>query len=77
MFLQKNIISTNCPTGPKEILKNGKYGKMFGVQNYKDLAKKILHLSKKIKGSKIPSIYFKNYEKDIICEKYKNYLIKF
>ena len=77
LFLQKNVISTNCPTGPKEILKNGKYGEMFGVQNYKDLAKKILYLSKKIKRRKIPRIYFKNYEKDIICEKYKNYIIKF
>ena len=26
MFLKKSVISTRCPTGPKEILKNGKLG---------------------------------------------------
>lgn len=40
-YLKKIIISTNCPTGPKEILLNGKAGVFFKMNNYKDLAKKI------------------------------------
>ena len=35
------IISTNCLSGPKEILMNGKYGTLVNVKDYKDLAKKI------------------------------------
>ena len=35
------IISTDCLSGPKEILKNGKYGTLVNVRDYKDLAIKI------------------------------------
>ncbi len=41
--LKKNIISTNCPTGPKEILKNGKYGALCNVGDYNQISKKILY----------------------------------
>ena len=34
------VISSNCPTGPKEILLNGKGGLLFKVEDYKDLSKK-------------------------------------
>ena len=51
--LKKFIISTNCPTGPKEILQNGKGGFLFKVGNYKNLSQKILNYhnnKKKLKG---------------------------
>ena len=35
------IISSNCPTGPKEILKNGKFGDLYEVDDHEMLAKKI------------------------------------
>ena len=38
--LKKSIISSNCKTGPKEILKNGKGGTLFKTGSYKDLSKK-------------------------------------
>ena len=41
LVLKKFIISSNCHTGPKEILLNGKGGLLFKVGNYKELAKKI------------------------------------
>ena len=41
--LKKLIISTNCPTGPKEILNNGKGGIFFKIGDYKDLSKKIFY----------------------------------
>jgi hypothetical protein len=31
------IISTNCPTGPKEILMNGKLGELYPVSDHKKL----------------------------------------
>ena len=44
--LKKFIISSNCQTGPKEILLNGKGGLLFKVGDYKDLANKIIVFKK-------------------------------
>jgi glycosyltransferase involved in cell wall biosynthesis len=44
--LGKYIISTDCPTGPKEILMNGKLGDLVKVGDYKKLASKILLFDK-------------------------------
>jgi glycosyltransferase involved in cell wall biosynthesis len=46
-FLKKTIISTNCPTGPREILMNGKAGFLFEVGNVSQLEKKIIFVSQK------------------------------
>jgi glycosyltransferase involved in cell wall biosynthesis len=46
LTLKKFIISSNCPTGPREILKNGKYGFLFETENYKKLSELILKYSK-------------------------------
>jgi len=35
------VISSDCSSGPKEILKNGKFGTLFKNNNYLDLSKKI------------------------------------
>lgn len=40
-YLKKYIISTNCPTGPKEILSDGEYGSLIKIGDHKNLAKKI------------------------------------
>ena len=45
--LKKYIISSDCPTGPKEILNNGKYGTLFKSGNSDDLCKKLISISKK------------------------------
>ena len=44
--LKKFVISSNCPTGPAEILNDGKGGLLFEVQDHNDLAKKIIFYSK-------------------------------
>ena len=44
--LKKIILSTKCPTGPKEILMNGNAGTFFKMNDYKDLAKKIYYINK-------------------------------
>ena len=41
--LNKFIISSDCPTGPREILLNGKGGFLFKVGDYNDLAQKIIN----------------------------------
>ena len=40
--LKKFVISSNCPTGPNEILNNGKGGLLFKTGSSNDLAKKII-----------------------------------
>ena len=51
--LNKFVISSNCPTGPSEILDNGKGGLLFKVGNYKELSEKIVFFKEnKIKCQK-------------------------
>jgi len=61
ILLRKFIISSNCPTGPREILLNGKGGYLFPVGDYKKLSEKILlFYKKKSKNKKIMDLAFKN-----------------
>jgi len=46
-YLKKIIISTRCPTGPKEILLNGRAGFLFGVGNVEQLKNHIIFVTKK------------------------------
>ena len=48
LFLKKYIISSNCPTGPKEILNNGKYGDLFKVKDHNQLFKLLKNYNKKL-----------------------------
>ena len=60
LVLGRFVISSNCPTGPKEILLGNRGGLLFKPGNYKDLAKKIL-------------FFYKNKK---ICKKKLNFAIK-
>ena len=44
--LKKCVISSDCPTGPNEILLDGKGGMLFKMKDYKSLSKKILIYNK-------------------------------
>lgn len=59
--LKKNIISTDCPTGPREILGNGKFGFLCEVGNYKQISKKIIFCKTKDKKTlrKFTSLAYK------------------
>jgi glycosyltransferase involved in cell wall biosynthesis len=46
LALKKFVISSNCPTGPSEILDNGKGGLLFRVGDQKGLVKKINYFLK-------------------------------
>jgi glycosyltransferase involved in cell wall biosynthesis len=46
MVLKKFIISSNCPTGPSEILRNGKYGLLYNSNQTLDLSRKIIFFYK-------------------------------
>mgnify|MGYP001181739612 CR=1 FL=1 len=73
--LKKFIISSNCPTGPREILLGGKAGFLFNVGDYKKLSNLILYYSKnKKKLSKKISIGYKNLKRFDYDRNLKNYL---
>jgi len=46
LTLKKFVISSDCPTGPKEILLNGRGGYLFKIKDYKNLSNLILDYSK-------------------------------
>tara|TARA_B100001250_G_C19116963_1_gene493642 strand:- start:37 stop:522 length:486 start_codon:yes stop_codon:yes gene_type:complete len=72
--LKKFIISSNCPTGPREILKNGKFGMLFKPGDEKDLTNRIIDFNNKIKKfNKTTSEAYeslKRYDFNSNCEKY-------
>lgn len=47
LILNTPTISSDCLTGPKEILENGKYGELFQTGNVKELEEKIILLLNK------------------------------
>ena len=79
LALNKFIISSNCRTGPREILLNGDGGLLFKVGNYNELAQHILFYyknKKKCKRMKLQSIkklqrfnYDKNLKKYLMLVK--------
>ena len=76
IVLKRYVISSNCPTGPREILLNGKGGSLFKPRNYKQLAKQIYDYSlKKKKFKKKIDYAYKNLDRfdyKINLEKYLN-----
>ena len=73
--LKKFIISSNCPTGPREILLNGKAGFLFNVGDYIKLSNLILYYSKNKKSlSKKISIGYKNLSRFNYKKNLKKYL---
>jgi len=79
--LKKFIISSSCPTGPREILLNGKAGFLFKINNAYQLSKKILEYYKnKKKLNKMINLGFKKLERfdeEKNLEKYFNLINKY
>ena len=59
LVLKKIVFSTNCQTGPREILENGKNGTLFKVKDHKTLSKKILEFDQDKKKYYKKLKYFK------------------
>ena len=74
LYLKKYIISSNCPTGPKEILNNGKYGDLFKVRDYNQLFKLLKNFNNKSQkiNYKISQGYksLNRFDYKINCKKY-------
>ena len=79
-YLKKYIISTNCETGPNEILLNGKAGDLIKIQDYKRLSFLIknFYKRKRIINKKISegNKKFSRFDYKLNCKKYLNFVIK-
>lgn len=67
------IISTNCKTGPKEILKKEKFGKLFKVGDYKQLSKLIINTKK---NTKKKVIFDSRFDYENMLNKYRSIILK-
>ena len=81
LVLKKFIISSDCPTGPREILNNGKYGFLFETQNYKKLSRLIIRYAKnknKFKHKiKLGYESLDRFDLDFNCKKYYKLVSKY
>ena len=80
-ILRKFIITTDCPTGPKEIILNGKGGDTFKIGNYHELTNKIISFKKNRKkfSHKVKKTYkaLDRFDFKVNLEKYYKLVIKY
>lgn len=80
LVLKKFIISSDCPTGPREILENGKFGFLFKIKDYKQLSLLILEYAKnRSKYQKKIQLGYKSLHKfdlNLNANKYLNEVLK-
>ncbi len=80
LFLKKFVISTNCPTGPREILNKGKFGKLLKVGDHKNITKYLENFKfSRINKLKIKKgfISVKRFDYKNNCNKYLKLINKF
>lgn len=69
------VVSTDCESGPREILEDGKYGKLVPVGDAKLMAKAILETMGKEKKN-LFKIYLMQFTLEYITDKYVKVLLK-
>src|SRR5690606_12861321 len=70
------VISTDCPSGPAEILENGKYGKLIPVGNPKELASAILEVLNEPNRPEFLIERAKDFSTEKIANEYINFIFK-
>ena len=67
-------VSTNCPTGPEEVLQNGKYGYLVPVHNPMEMAKGIESALNNPISPKILALGVNNFTEEAVFKKYQEAL---
>jgi glycosyltransferase involved in cell wall biosynthesis len=75
MSLRTPVIATDCPSGPQEILRNGKYGQLVPVNDACALALAIQSFLAN-PATRPPEESWKPYELDFVTDQYLNMLLK-
>jgi len=72
MAVGTTVISTNCPSGPAEVLENGKYGSLVKVGNAEAMAEAIKLALNNPANPEVSNEAVKKFSATKICEEYKN-----
>jgi glycosyltransferase involved in cell wall biosynthesis len=69
MAVGTSVVATDCPSGPQEILKGGKLGRLVSISNHKALAEAI---SKTLDETRQPANpdHYRDYTQAVVVEKY-------
>lgn len=76
LILDKIVISSDCPTGPREILENGEIGYLYNIGDYKKLSELIVE---NLENSNIDLNLIRKrivkYSKDIVIKEYEKIIL--
>ena len=75
MALGLPIVSTDCPSGPSEILENGKYGTLVPIGDKTTMAHGILRTILKAKSQNVTPNIWSSYEVENVTESYLKVLL--
>ena len=76
LILNKIVISSNCVSGPKEILENGKIGYLYEVGDYKRLAALIVNnLENSNLNTEMLNEKIQKYKKENIIKEYEKLIL--
>ncbi|WP_029759268.1 MULTISPECIES: glycosyltransferase [Fusobacterium] len=77
LILNKKVISSACPTGPKEILENGKIGNLYEVGDYEKLA---YYIVESLKNDNIDEELIKKeiqkFNKEVVIKEYEKLILE-
>ena len=76
LILDKIVISSDCPTGPREILENGEIGYLYSVGDYRKLGELIVQ---NLENSEIDLDLIRErilkYSKDVVIKEYEKIIL--
>ncbi|WP_177162395.1 glycosyltransferase [uncultured Fusobacterium sp.] len=76
LILDKIVISSDCPTGPREILENGEIGYLYNIGDYRKLGELIVE---NLKNSEIDLDLIRErilkYSKDVVIKEYEKIIL--
>jgi glycosyltransferase involved in cell wall biosynthesis len=73
MALGRPVVATDCPSGPKEILENGRYGKLIPMSNLEAMAKALSQvLSEPHKA--MSNDWIRRYEAEAVISQYLEFM---
>lgn len=76
LILNKIVISSNCPVGPKEILENGEIGYLYDIGDYRKLARLIIeNLNNPKINTNLINEKIKKYKKETIIKEYEKLIL--